>query len=272
MSHPSRCESVPYRPVIRGLAILVVSALVAGCAGGSIRFGEAHATLSVRADLEPGSACVLAPDPSNGGHPDPPAAIASTGDSTDPTGAVAVTVVGLGDVVLPSDRLLVADFFVMNAHFLADMPAVDLDGFTGRAPVCLHIAQFQPPDQRAAFLHVRFTDAPVVRWAIGAAGFGVDGGTGGIASTEALRAVTADTGDAYLEAIEAHSIKSWGWANITTDAATGANVIGFSTGYGDGGYPVYAGFSEDGRIASVVIDLLVLPWRWLDRVGTVPPP
>jgi hypothetical protein len=192
------------------------------------------------------------------------------GDPTDPTGVVEVLAVGLGDIVLPSDRLLANDFFAMSDFFLPDTPAVDLTGFTGRAAVCLHVARFEPADQRVAFVHVRLIDEPVVRWATGTAGFGVDGGTGGIGSAEAVRAVTSEADiDFFLDTLEAHSVPTWDWANITTDPISRANIIGFSTGYGDGGYPVYAGIAADGRVVSVVIDLVVLPWRWLDRIGSV---
>ena len=34
------------------------------------------------------------------------------------------------------------------------------------------------------------------------------------------------------------------------------NSVVFTTGYGDGLYPVYAEFNEDGRIAKVVIDFV----------------
>jgi hypothetical protein len=228
-------------------------------------------SFAIAAELDPRSACVLDPDPANGGHPAPPAEVAAAGDPTKPTGVVDVRAVGLGDIVLPSDRLLVNDFFAMTSFFLPDMPAVELGGFTGPAPVCLHVARFEPADQRAAFLHVRFVDAPVDHWVLGTAGFGVDGGTGGIASAEALRPVTTGAAlDVYYETLQAHSVATWGWANIVTDPPSGANVIAFSTGYGDGGYPVYAGIGKDGRVDTVVIDLLVLPWRWLALVGPVP--
>jgi hypothetical protein len=32
------------------------------------------------------------------------------------------------------------------------------------------------------------------------------------------------------------------------------NAVAFSTGYGDGLYPVYADITEDGRVGMVVID------------------
>jgi hypothetical protein len=34
----------------------------------------------------------------------------------------------------------------------------------------------------------------------------------------------------------------------------GASAVAFSTGYGDGLYPVYANITEDGRVGMVVID------------------
>ena len=77
---------------------------------------------------------------------------------------------GSGTIALPSDQLLVADYFTMHSYFLPDMARVQLHGFTGRAPVCAHLARFQPPDQRIAFLHVRLLDEPVERWIIGTAG------------------------------------------------------------------------------------------------------
>jgi hypothetical protein len=279
-------DSVSVRSLPHRLAILTVAAVVAGCdlalpvprdLGSSPVADPLRAdagprpSFAVAAELDPRSTCVLDPDPANGGHPAPPAEVAATGDPTKPTGVIAVRAVGLGDIVLPSDRLLVNDFFAMDSFFLPDMPAVELDGFTGRAPVCLHIAQLQPADERAAFLHVRFGDGRVDHWVLGTSGFGVDGGTGGIASAEAVRPVTASAAlDVYFDTLEAHSVNTWGWANLVTDPASGANVIGFSTGYGDGGFPVYAGIGRDGQVVAVVIDLLVLPWRWLALVGPVP--
>jgi hypothetical protein len=258
----------PFLPPL--VAVLATIVAVSACADVGLSIGRPQSAVAIRPDLDPGSRCVLDADPANGGDPEPPAEVVAAGDPTDPTGVVTVSAVGLGEIVLPSARLLVSDLFAVNSYFLPDMAAVDLRGFTGSAPVCLHVAHFQNTDQRAAFLHVRVLDSPVARWEVGTAGFGVDGGTGGIASAEAVRAATGDITDVYLDTLDANSVPTWGWLNITTDASTGANVIGFSTGYGDGGFPVYAGFDQSGRVASVVIDLLVLPWRWLDRVGAVP--
>jgi hypothetical protein len=256
-----------------GHAMLVaVTVLVAGC-----QLGAAPATpprtqglgVSGQDELDPDSPCVIDPDPANGGHPLPPAVVVAAGDPTDPTGVVEIIPVGVGDLVLPSDRLLAADLFAMAVNPAA-LPAVDLGGVSGRFPVCLHVARLDPADERVALLHVKLSVDPVVSWTEEPIGFGVDGGTGGIGSSEAVAAATADID--YLTALEAHDVPTWSWTNIITDRATGANVIGFSTGYGDGGYPVFTGLAKDGRAASVVIDLFVVPWRWFGRVGPIGEP
>ena len=47
-------------------------------------------------------------------------------------------------------------------------------------------------------------------------------------------------------------------ATLTTGHGTlgMGNAVVFTTGYGDGLYPVYAEFNEDGRIAKIVIDFI----------------
>lgn len=53
----------------------------------------------------------------------------------------------------------------------------------------------------------------------------------------------------YLGACEATLTNSYG------ELGNGTAVV-FSTGYGDGLYPVYAEINEDGRVSKIVIDFL----------------
>jgi hypothetical protein len=231
------------------------------------------ATFPSRADLDPEADCVTSPDPANGGHPAPPDGVIEAGDPADPTGVVGIETVGVGDLVLTSDQLLVADVFLL-AGDPGGTETIDLEGFSGPAPVCFHVARYETGDERIAFVHVRLTDAPVVAWRQ-AGGFGVDGGTGGIASSEAVIAVGSGveaTIEQYVEVLDRHQVATWSWLNIELDPVTGGNVIGFSTGFGDGGYPVVVGEDGEGRPASVVIDHVVVPWAWLARVGDVTAP
>jgi len=39
-------------------------------------------------------------------------------------------------------------------------------------------------------------------------------------------------------------------------------MVLFSTGYGDGGYPLYVGLDADGRPARYVLDFRVLDLSW----------
>jgi len=51
-----------------------------------------------------------------------------------------------------------------------------------------------------------------------------------------------------------------GACNATLDKGYGelgnGSAVAFSTGYGDGYYPVYAEINEDGRVAKIVIDFV----------------
>jgi hypothetical protein len=53
----------------------------------------------------------------------------------------------------------------------------------------------------------------------------------------------------YLGACEATITKGYGELGMAT-------AVAFSTGYGDGLYPVYAEINEDGRVARVVIEFV----------------
>ncbi|NET37521.1 MAG: DUF4241 domain-containing protein [Cyanothece sp. SIO1E1] len=44
------------------------------------------------------------------------------------------------------------------------------------------------------------------------------------------------------------------WANVVVNEANGANVIAFSSGWGDGGYASYWGYDAKGNLASLVTD------------------
>jgi predicted DNA-binding WGR domain protein len=51
------------------------------------------------------------------------------------------------------------------------------------------------------------------------------------------------------------------WAALTVNRETGANLVAFSAGWGDGAYPSYWGYDDDRRLVALVTDFLVLPTR-----------
>jgi hypothetical protein len=49
------------------------------------------------------------------------------------------------------------------------------------------------------------------------------------------------------------------------DIEKGANLVMFSTGFGDGGYPLYVGLDAAGRPTRFVLDFHVLHLAWPKR-------
>ena len=112
------------------------------------------------------------------------------------------------------------------------------------------------------------SDHRPVRWRrIG--GIGVDGGVAAFTSIEGARALdrmmsASPTSDGYYEqlfdSLTAHD-------NHVTEAAIDGdlNQVVFSTGSGDGGYPLLAGLDAEGRPARFVLDFLLIHLNWPGR-------
>jgi hypothetical protein len=78
-------------------------------------------------------------------------------------------------------------------------------------------------------------------------GFGVDAGAGCFFDATAASALASQTREFVLWPEESREL---------TDDASGANLIAFSSGWGDGSYPVWIGRTASGDIACFVADLL----------------
>jgi hypothetical protein len=112
------------------------------------------------------------------------------------------------------------------------------------------------------------SDHKPVRWRrIG--GIGVDGGVAAFTSMEGARALdrimsAASTPDGYYErvfdSLTAHD------HHVTEAAIDGElNQVMFSTGSGDGGYPLLVGLDAEGRPARFVLDFLLIHLAWPGR-------
>jgi uncharacterized protein DUF4241 len=88
-------------------------------------------------------------------------------------------------------------------------------------------------------------------------GFGVDAGTGCFFDAVAASALAHQTRRFVLGYQESREL---------TDDASGANLIAFSSGWGDGSYPVWIGSTAAGDIACFVADLLTF-----DIMTPIPP-
>lgn len=175
-----------------------------------------------------------------------------------------------GLVTLDEGGVFVGDVFLLSSN------PTDVFGrpAAGDYPVCLTVAE-SADDARVAFAELRYSPRSVAHWELLAGGIGIDSGNAAFAGHDAVRAIDAlgrdvtSWTDALLAEMARNEQTTWTWVDLTPPGAAG-NIIGFSTGFGDGGYPIYAGHSADGSTVSLMIDFDVLPWNWAQRPGKVP--
>lgn len=161
----------------------------------------------------------------------------------------------------------------------------------GHYPVNLSIAHFPDGNQRVAYATVQVQECAPVRWeiarregdAVGAAhasAYSVDSGKGCFMDAALLyllierSAADADDEtfyermnigagyeDAIDEAMERTRVPTWGWANISPEPGSIANMVVFSSGLGDGAYATYAGHDADNGLVCFTTDFALLRVR-----------
>lgn len=180
----------------------------------------------------------------------------------------------LGDLVLTSGNVVACDPFVFP-----EAPPFVVQVFPGRYPVIVSVAVFaENNDQRVAYALLKLSEQMPVRWEMATCEgqdisklkknqifcYPVDAGTGCFMDAEAGQRLQqggddeTDFADRLMEAFDQTYAHTWSRANITIDAGTGANVIAFSSGWGDGCYASYWGYDEDNTIVCLVTDFGVL--------------
>jgi Protein of unknown function (DUF4241) len=175
----------------------------------------------------------------------------------------------LGELVLPTGRIVACDPFV----FAADQPPFARGVAPGRYPVSVNVAHFED-DARVAYAIVRLGDRPPVRWEMALLpgqdastleegyffGYGVDAGTGCFMDAEAAKLLdgrsTEENGynEDLIDRMQATYVPTWSWLDFPLDPVTGANVVAFSSGWGDGSYPSYWGLDDAGTPVCLVTD------------------
>jgi hypothetical protein len=137
--------------------------------------------------------------------------------------------------------------------------------------------------RRVAALELVVRDEPAERWEMALAdgqsldgleddefyGYGVDAGTGTLADLAALQALAAwdypRLEEAYIPA-QLPDKPGPGAIAAVIDEATGANVVTVRSGWGDGAYPTFVGYSADGEVTSFVTDFAVVPAPDVDAI------
>jgi uncharacterized protein DUF4241 len=134
-------------------------------------------------------------------------------------------------------------------------------------PVHATLARFRRgSSDDVALATLVLSQRPTVRWRL-VGGVAVDGGTAAITSPEGAAALEAQlrrdqarwdgVWDRMFDSLTAHDYKV---TNFALDRRV--NVALFTSGLGDGRYPVYAGFDPAGRPTRIVVDFLLLHFKW----------
>jgi hypothetical protein len=184
---------------------------------------------------------------------------------------VVVDVRRAGLLQLPSGRLVVADPAWLDATLEPFTVAVD----PGAYPVVLAVIRFQdqPAHQRVAAGRLVVRTEPVATWDLALRpgqdpsllgdnelfGFAVDSGTACLHDAAVTAVMVGMVTDAWEGFVDAHGSALVGNQPVeVTDPASGANLIAFQSGWGDGYYPTWIGRTAAGQVACFVADMLVL--------------
>lgn len=182
--------------------------------------------------------------------------------------------VELGLVALPTGEVVACDPLV--PHTTAFVDTVE----PGRYPLRAWVAVLYKGDaewqRRITALQLVTGEQPARSWTMallpgqdiaslgedGYFGYGVDAGTGTLADRVAIEALSAwdyDRIDATFIPAQVPNDPVEAVIATVVDEITGANVYVVGSGWGDGVYATYVGWTADGGISSFVTDFGVLP-------------
>ncbi|MEU5961196.1 DUF4241 domain-containing protein [Micromonospora parva] len=194
---------------------------------------------------------------------------------TDEHGGYLIEVHPVGDIVLPTGRVVGCDPLVCPEAepFTVTVPP---GRYPARAWVAVVLRADAEVDRRVAALELVVSAEPAVRWEPAVAGdqdvatlgaddyfgYGVDAGVGTFADPSALAVLEGWDSDRVEEVFipaELPSSPVPGLISAVLDEVSGANVVTVASGWGDGCYGTWIGRAADGRVTSFVTDFMVVP-------------
>jgi hypothetical protein len=183
--------------------------------------------------------------------------------------AVVVEIAQVGRLRMPSGRLIVADPAWLDTKLEPFTTAIR----PGAYRVTLAVIRFekQPTHQRVAAAKLVVRNEPVASWELALRpgedpmmlgdqelfGFAVDAGMACFLDAAVTTAMVRVVTDAWEAFIEDHEVVGSQTAEVS-DPESGANLIAFHSGWGDGYYPTWIGRTAEGEAACFVADMLVL--------------
>ena len=169
----------------------------------------------------------------------------------------------LPDVVLPSGRVVIGEY-LLDPEGLA----LEIDLPPGSYPVHATLARY--PDLEfddVALATLVVSSEPTVRWEE-AGVIAVDGGSTTIVSAEGVQALSdlfdrdQDGWSAFFEEDMFESLAAHDYLATELAVAGDVNLAHFSSGVGDGGYPVFVGYDAADRPTRIVVDFFLLHLDW----------
>ncbi|MBR3694011.1 MAG: DUF4241 domain-containing protein [Erysipelotrichales bacterium] len=155
----------------------------------------------------------------------------------------------LCDIHLPTGKIIANDPVCMY-----EFPVLSNTLLPGKYPVYIYIHHIQT-DQRVAFAEIRIQDTLPQYYEV-AGNYGVDSATGCYMDAS-LAEVYKDYSKEQVESssqtlstlLEETYTHTYSTCNYTLDTA---NIVAFSTGYGDGEYTCYLGYDSNQKICTLI--------------------
>jgi hypothetical protein len=180
----------------------------------------------------------------------------------EPEGYVLTDDLLLGDVRLPSGRVVIGEY-LLDPEGLSFEMRVD----AGSYPVHATLARYHDQDfDNVATATLVLSEEATVRWQERSV-IAVDGGSTTIVSREGME-VLADTFDrdelAWEESYDRmfDSQAAHDYLATEVEVKGDLNLAYFSSGVGDGGYPVFVGYDAADRPTRIVVDFYLLHLDW----------
>jgi hypothetical protein len=177
-----------------------------------------------------------------------------------------------GNLQVASGKLIVVDPIVDPCD---DGPCVCLDVPNGDYPVFFGLVRNKAQaDERITLARLQLLNTEVTAWRRVEGALIIDGGYCGLMDRDTCRALEAkntsdpQAAETHLELLRENYRDTWSFGRLSPSGQLPAALC-FSSGVGDGVYPVYVGLAGD-DVAAVLVDFAVLSVAGPDDDGDAP--
>jgi hypothetical protein len=184
-------------------------------------------------------------------------------------GKVTFQCLEVGELLVTSGHVAACDAFVAdNADFF--VPIIPC----GKYQVTLSLEEDEEGRKAIALARLKIRRQSPVRWELAEhpkrcfallqnnkyPGYPVDSGTGCFIDGANLQLLASQLNDPdqFDRILYGNNSDNpyWMWQTIVLDQLSGANVVMFKTGYGDGWYASYYGYDEQGNLAEIITECI----------------